>query len=138
MNFSLLSADCSSLRHPSDQSEYMQLLRNHSDVYPTGKADVRFTFPVESETEEELRLVFNWEPAHMSHLANGGDDDLTSLTPMLSRPEVELLMFAIPHHQERLSPTEQSSNYVHSVGCTPTLHGMACPVRKLFNNYIYI
>jgi endo-1,3(4)-beta-glucanase len=124
----LHSTDCSALRKSTDQTEYMQLLRNHSDIYPTGKADVRFTFPVESEEEEELRLNFNWEPAHMSRLANGGDDDMTSITPILSRPEVELLMFAIPHQQERMQSTEQSSNKVHNIGCTPTLHGVACPV----------
>lgn len=122
------STDCSALRKSTDQTEYMQLLRNHSDIYPTGKADVRFTFPVESEEEEELRLNFNWEPAHMSRLANGGDDDMTSITPILSRPEVELLMFAIPHQQERMQSTEQSSNKVYNIGCTPTLHGVACPV----------
>ena len=38
----------------------MELLRIHADVYPTGKADVQFTFPVESAEEEELRLNFNW------------------------------------------------------------------------------
>ena len=30
---------------------------------PAGKADIRFTFPVLSEVEEELRLNFNWMPA---------------------------------------------------------------------------
>ena len=106
----------------------MDLLRKHSDVYPTGKADVRFTFPVESEMEEELRLNLNWEPGHMSSLANGGDDDMTSMTPDIGIPEVELLMFAIPHQQERLISTEKSSNKVYNIGCTPTLHGIACPV----------
>lgn len=43
-------------------------------------------------------------------------------------PEIELLTYAIPHHQERMRPTQESSNFVHSVGCTPTIHGTACPV----------
>lgn len=51
---------CAELGTPTDNSGYMELLRAHSDVYPTGKADVRFTFPVASEEEEELRLNFNW------------------------------------------------------------------------------
>ena len=121
---------CHKLGTPFNNSQYMDLLRAHSDVYPTGKADVRFTFPVESAEEEELRLNFNWEPAYMSAMKNQSDDDLISIAPLIGRPDVELLMFAIPHHQERLSPTEQSSNFVHSIGCTPTLHGMACPVRS--------
>jgi hypothetical protein len=120
---------CHTLGTPVNNTEFMDLLRAHSDVYPTGKADVRFTFPVESAEEEELRLNFNWEPAYMSAMGNLSDDDRISLTPAIGRPDVELLMYAIPHQQERLSATEQSSNFVHSVGCTPTLHGMACPVR---------
>ena len=64
----------------------------------------------------------------MSQMRNNGDDDRYSLTPSIGRPDLELLMYAIPHQQERLSPTEQSSNFVHDVGCTPTLHGIACPV----------
>jgi hypothetical protein len=35
----------------------------------------------------------------MSSIHNGGDDDATSLTPMIGIPPVELLMFAIPHQQ---------------------------------------
>mmetsp|Transcript_31779 Transcript_31779/g.30301 ORF Transcript_31779/g.30301 Transcript_31779/m.30301 type:complete len:1026 (+) Transcript_31779:155-3232(+) len=119
---------CIALGTARDNSQYMELLRDHSDVYPTGKADVRFTFPVESAEEEELRLDFSWEPKLMSSLHNGGDDDATSLTPMIGIPPVELLMFAIPHQQERMLPTGTSSNTVHQIGCTPTLHGSACPV----------
>ena len=37
-------------------------------------------------------------------------------------------MYAIPHHQERMMAIPESSNKVLSIGCTPTLHGMACPV----------
>jgi hypothetical protein len=120
---------CNTLGTAFNNSAFMDLLRKHSDVYPTGKADVRFTFPVESAEEEELRLNFNWEPAYMSLMKNQSDDDVISVAPMLGIPDVELLMYAIPHHQERLSPTEQSSNFVHDIGCTPSLHGMACPVR---------
>ena len=47
---------------------------------------------------------------------------------MLSIPRIELLMFATPHHQERLRPIVSSSNAVQFVGCTPTIHGQACPV----------
>lgn len=117
----------------------MNLLRAHVDAYPTGKADVRFTFPVYSEDEEELRLNFNWEPALMSQISEDygqSDDDVSKFNQVpiapgpgnLGRPPVELLMYAIPHHQERMQPTLESSNKVHHVGCMPTIHGMACPV----------
>ena len=51
---------CHTLGTKVDNSAFMDLLRTHADVYPTGKADVQFTFPVESAEEEELRLNFNW------------------------------------------------------------------------------
>ena len=44
------------------------------------------------------------------------------------RPEIELLMFALPHHQERLRPTAGSSNIVKQLGCQRNIHGNACPV----------
>jgi hypothetical protein len=50
----------------------------------------------------------------------------------LSVPEIELLMFALPHHQERLRPTGKSSNTVKNVGCQASLHGSACPVSTLY------
>ena len=46
-------------------------------------------------------------------------------------PPVEVLMFALPHHQERIRATEGSSNVVKDVGCQPNLHGVACPVCVL-------
>lgn len=113
------------------------MLREHSDVYPTGSADVRFTFPTESQEEEELRLNFLWEPALMSNIASdwakkiaGDTDDIVKLDPTLANdiPPVELLTYAIPHHQERMMPVAGSSNVVHSAGCVPTIHGTACPV----------
>ena len=125
----------------------MDLLRKHSDVYPTGMADIHFAFPVESEEEEELRLNFNWEPALMSELSSQypSDDDLDTNRARLieepegglEKPEVELLMYAIPHHQERIRPTLDSSNTVQSVGCMPTIHGTACPVSHILY-YIHI
>ncbi len=35
----------------------------------TAKADIQFTFPVESKQEEELRLILDWKPARMSDMA---------------------------------------------------------------------
>lgn len=117
-----------------NQDSYAALLRKHADIYPTGNADVRFTFPVESEEEEELHLTFDWAPASMSLLRSISETDPPTFedsllsAARLSPDTVELLMFGIPHHQERLRGTAESSNKVQSVGCTPTLHGIACPV----------
>lgn len=121
---------CSELGKSWDQSDFMDLLRKHSDVYPTSEADVEFTFPVQSEVEEELRLIFNWRPALMSKLKDLQDDD--RFYPALNTqnglaPEIELLTYAIPHQQERLRFVIGSSNFVHQHGCVPTIHGQACP-----------
>lgn len=119
-----------------NQDEYSQLLRKHADIYPTGNADIRFTFPVESEEEEELRLNFDWAPASMKLLSalnttldtvQGFEDPLIP-SSALTYDAVELLMFGIPHHQERLRGTAESSNKVQKIGCVPTLHGTACPI----------
>lgn len=37
--------------------------------FSTAKADIQFTFPVESKDEEELRLILDWKPARMSDMA---------------------------------------------------------------------
>ncbi len=42
----------------------------------------------------------------------------------------ELLMYALPHHQERMRSIAGSSDAVLSSGCMPTIHGTACPVRE--------
>lgn len=128
---------------PKDETAFEQLLRDHSNVYPTAEADIQFTFPVQSSEEEELRLIFNWKSALMSDMASFDNDD--SLYPSVDvannkdyyhggsvrsgykLPSEELLMFALPHHQERMRQTVLSSNAVQTVGCSPTIHGMACP-----------
>lgn len=121
---------------PRNQSEYEALLRKHSDIYPSSKADIQFTFPIVSQEEEELRLILNWKPAKMSDIASEGANGLSddalegpeTDAAGLTIPPVELLMFALPHHHERVRPTAGSSNVVKDVGCQANLHGVACPV----------
>ena len=120
----------------------------------TARADIEFTFPVSSSEEEELRLIFNWRPATMSSIAledvsdttADDDDDRTGTTgptmtgaadpapviaepPLIGTPQTELLMFALPHHPERMRPTIGSSNAVQQFGCQRNIHGPTCPVR---------
>lgn len=122
---------------PRDQKEFETLLRDHAEIYPTSKADIQFTFPVSSSEEEELRLTFNWNPMTM---ASVGFEDYDSKIPAdkipnipltsgpLNIPHTELLMYALPHHQERMRPIVGSSNAVQAHGCQSNLHGTACPV----------
>lgn len=120
---------CGPERRPRDQTEYENILRRHADVYPTAKADIEFSFPIATREEEELRLVFNWRPKLMSRLKSYSDlDKFDADEEFYSDPSVnELLIFALPHHQERMRPIFGSSNQVIDPGCMPTIHGMACP-----------
>lgn len=75
-----------------------------------------------------MRIVFNWAPASMAALATS-DVSKAPPIPAMSVPRVELLMFATPHHQERIRPIISSSNAVQQqAGCVATIHGPACPV----------
>lgn len=95
---------------------------------------MEFTFPVQSSEEEELRLIFNWHAASMkADFSDAVSTSTTSTIPSIGDghiPETELLMFALPHHQERIQTTLFSSSIVldQSSACQPTIHGMACPL----------
>jgi hypothetical protein len=64
--------------------------------------------------------------------ADSDSTDDTSVSPTgLAMPEVEVLMYALPHHQERIRPSPGSTNAVQNIGCQAIIHGIACPVRCL-------
>ena len=123
-------------RKPKDSTEaklVMEMLREHADIYPTADADIAFSFPVDHGEEEIIDLFFNWYPASMSMLnvfddANNDDENSIKTPPGPLIPQVELLMFALPHHQDKIHTKVGSSNKILPYGCVPTLHGMACPV----------
>lgn len=128
--------DCR-LGQPTDNNKYMDLLRNYSEFYPTGYAEIGFTFPSESRIEEELGLNFNWAQVSMTSFSNSLPKNKfhyndkfgvakQNFNEMI--PEGEILMFGIPHHQERLRKTSESNIVIYREGCTPTLHGQACPI----------
>jgi hypothetical protein len=106
---------------PRPQVEYEALLRKHAEVYATAQADIEFSFPISSEEEEELQLIFNWRPATMSNL--GVQGDFVPAYDGKNMAGVELMMFALPHHQERLMPRIGSSNVVLKPGCHTAIHG---------------
>ena len=110
-----------------------------------GGADIEFTFPVDAGKDEELRLIFDWKAASMRDIGkstSGSDAPVQSLKknnnptfvpgrvdqPTYPSSATELLMYATPHHQERVRATADSTNQVLDVGCNPTIHGHTCPV----------
>lgn len=56
----------------------------------------------------------------------------------LQVPRSQLLTFGVAHHMTNLIPVAGSINQILNVGCTPTLHGFACPVRRYAFNEIPI
>lgn len=106
-------------RKPTDRNSFVELLREHSEVFPTGRADVGFTFPSDLTMDESIDLHFNWAATSMSQwhdnlaLSNaaggvGFDYDSVPQGPPVNAPDStdvggrhspELLMFALPHHQ---------------------------------------
>lgn len=124
---------CDRYGEKRNTDEFTDLIRRHSDVYASGNANIEFQMPRKSAEEDELSLRFNWAPDLMSRISLLGPDQFTETgsklvpNPALSS-SVELLMYAIPHHQERMTTLPDSTNQVLRVGCVPTLHGQACPV----------
>lgn len=89
-----------------------------------------FTFPANHKADEVLDLEFEWWPITFQQWHENKQLGVVSSPspPELSIPRVELLMYALPHHQERLHAKVGSSNAVLDIGCYPTLHGRVCPV----------
>jgi len=99
-------------------TRFANLIRSHSNVYPTGGAKVNVAFP-------SGIIVFDWKPAYMNRL--GTPRDIHQKINSATREE--LLMYALPHQQDQLIPQIGSSNEVLDHGCVPTLQGEVCPVR---------
>jgi hypothetical protein len=78
-------------------------------------------FPVTSTQEEELRLQFNWKAASMKGLKDPSD--------IISSEAPELIMYGLPHHQERVKPIVGSTNEVLKNACAATIHGPACLIK---------
>jgi len=88
------------------------------------------TFFVDSSEESKANYE-NDDAAYKSALANGIAPSFAEVVNPLNAPgALELLMLALPHHRDALTPTAESSNAVVGPGlgggCAPTLHGEAC------------
>lgn len=137
--------------------EYENLIRQHAEVYPSGAANIEFSFVSEDKSrntsDDVASFSFNWAPVTMSsgntpredfgpniptgnvtngdyHMANRPSEvnsNKSSSAPNKPNEVSALLMFALPHHQEAFQSALVSNNTVLSIGCIQTLHGLACP-----------
>lgn len=86
----------------SGLDDYKQLLRSNANVYPGSSTSMRFEV-----NGTEAAMVFDWDPQFL----NGGDNSTA-----------ELLTFAMPHHQDKL--TGVMKNF-----CSDVLLGSVCLVE---------
>jgi endoglucanase Acf2 len=112
---------CASGGAPTDQSAFTEQLITHADVYATGAAYVDYSVSIAENGvgEDSMLVVLDWQSASMSDIAPTSDRKKKSL----EEEPPTLLTYALPHHASLLT----SDTSVLAVGCTPTLHGTACP-----------
>jgi endoglucanase Acf2 len=104
---------CEEKRIMKDADEYLDLLRDNAGVYP--KSPVLGIDMSGEDKLKEARYTFDWDVQSFS--SNDG-------------VEKEVLMFALPHHQEMLESIDGvSTNKVLSDYCKPTFHGSTCLVK---------
>lgn len=103
---------------PRDQSAFTQMLIERADVYPTAAGSVEY-FPDSSSGTVDIR--FDWQPALMSDLSSSTE----RAKQAKSSGDLELITFAVPHHQSQLVSLDTSSNTLFDFSVTPTLHGAA-------------
>ena len=99
-----ITQHCSEKNEWKDPDGYISLLRERAGTFPTSPT-IDFEYPEDDvPTEErEVKMTIDWK-------AKGGED------------EDDLIMFALPHHQEDLAET--CTTY-----CIPTFHGKTCLVE---------
>jgi len=112
---------CKSSTSKSKHADFAVVLRKHANVYPGSGTSARYSFDEDDAGVASVKL--DWDP-HFMHRddltaleAQDGGDLTEEATPHAStKQQGELLMFALPHHRDRLdrpmvtSSTEGGTN----------------------------
>jgi endo-1,3(4)-beta-glucanase len=93
----------------NDQEGYVELLRRSAGVFPSSPK-IDFEYPHADSDAQEAHMTIDWD-ARRSNVASKTTD--------------ELIMFALPHHQE----TMKSDSDAITDFCIPTFHGSTCLVK---------
>ncbi len=127
-----------------DQHPYMELLREHADIYPSAPSvSYAYSSPVRYMSEQKTaQIYFDWSPRSMlqdvhqyyiapsaSHVHEEGIwfAPQTSVLEQASNKK-ELLMYALPHHTDIIQPLPGISSNTVLDYCVQSLHGNACLV----------
>jgi Glycosyl hydrolase family 81 C-terminal domain/Glycosyl hydrolase family 81 N-terminal domain len=82
------------------ETNYINQLRANHDLFPGEKTSVHHSFDVESGPAKYTQIAFNWDPQAMS-----GSSDSTG----------NMIMFAMPHHQDLLQSSVMKDICVSSI-----------------------
>ena len=110
-----IKAHCAEKQALADRSGYIETLRNSSHIIATNPK-VGFDYPdIDGDTDDyNAYITFDWAAEnYKSEMNISGVDDL--------------IMFALPHHQDELR--DGSSGVEITPYCIPTFHGKTCLVK---------
>lgn len=104
-----ITEHCSEKNEWKDPDGYVALLRERVGTFPTSPT-IDFEYPGDDvpAKEREVKMTIDWKATSSSSEEDEDEDDL--------------IMFALPHHQEDLADT--CTTY-----CIPTFHGKTCLVE---------
>lgn len=110
-----IKGHCALKKERDLKESYSDLLKKYAQTYPTSP-QLQFTFPSTSSSEKNIKhnestIMIDWGAQSASRDTDGGDDDL--------------LMFALPHHQDTLD----TKNVEVTDACVQTFHGNTCLVQ---------
>lgn len=127
-----------------NQHPYMELLREHADIYPSAPSvSYAYSSPVRYMSEQKTaQIYFDWSPrsmlqdVHQYYTAPSAlhvHEEGIWFAPQTSVLEPagnkkELLMYALPHHTDIIQPLPGISSNVVLDYCVQSLHGNACLV----------
>lgn len=102
---------CAEKMKQADQEEYTAMLRNSSSIFPTSPR-VSMEYSKDDDDEHSsgaAHINFDW-------MAKSSNEETSDLE--------DLIMFALPHHQEQLVENNQTMKH-----CVRTFHGNTCLVK---------
>jgi hypothetical protein len=90
-----------------DQTGHLELLRKTASIFPTSP-ELSFEYPDENSDTQVANVKFDWNAESYDPKANVED----------------LIMYALPHHQERFDDSAKITEH-----CVGTFHGSTCLIQ---------
>jgi endoglucanase Acf2 len=104
-----IKAHCTKKLEKEEIAAYAQAIREGASVFPTS-SQISFSYPDEGSHDRVANMTIDWRAQSYSSSSSATD----------------LLMFALPHHQEQLSASAEAKV---TKQCVDTFHGETCLVK---------